>query len=61
MTILRVSIWFDGDIGPASIEYFRKSKIKNSSLSFVKVNDRLTEEAFHNFPNLRRVEIEVVD
>ena len=51
----QISIWFEGDAGPASIEY--KSTYRgNAIVAF----DRFTKTAFRKFPNAVRVEVEVV-
>ena len=47
-----IEIWFDGDIGPASICYTRKYR-GNRQTAF----DRFTQTAFRVFPNAARITV----
>lgn len=56
MTDAIVKIWFEGDIGPASILYLKK---------FIGTKDvgecLVREDAKWRFPNAERIEVEIVE
>ena len=57
MTSYRIQVWFDGDIGPASIEYsaFRAGNNR------VRDHNSLLKQAEKKFPNFWRIKVETVE
>lgn len=57
MTVYKVQVWFEGDVGPASIEY---TKIKAGG-NIERDHNTLTKRAQRKFPNAYRVRVETVE
>lgn len=54
-----VSIWFDGDIGPASIEFTREFHPNRTNVQ--KIHDELTAEVMKQFSRCAKVKIQTLD
>lgn len=50
-----IQIWFEGDVGAASIEYVRTFKGNG-----VTAHNRFLKDAMRKFPNWKRIEVEAV-
>lgn len=52
MSKVFIEIWFKGDVGPATIFYFKKYR----GDSYV-AHERFTREATLNFPNAEKIKV----
>ena len=50
-----IQIWFEGDVGPASIEYVKTYKGKSTT-----AHERFLKDAMRKFPNWADIEIRTV-
>ena len=57
MTSYRVQIWFEGDVGPASIEYTEIKAGGNTE----RHHNTLTRQAQQKFPGAQRVRVETLE
>ena len=57
MTTYKVQVWFEGDIGPASIEYTEIKAGGNTERD----HDNLAKRAQRKFPNAYRVRVETLE
>ena len=57
MTSYRIQVWFEGDVGPASIEYsaFRAGN------NLQRDHSSLLKQAEKKFPNFQRIEVATVE